>query len=121
MTERRGSSRCGWNAADYSNGLNLFGVLPERRPIVVGSYVNHALILGRDVFVTGPMYVEHYDLDGGKGAGGRPDMEMMRQAMSEMTRFYAGPRPRDAPAASARAQYIRTAGRKRHERGRFSQ
>ena len=87
--------RCGWNSADYSNGLNLFGALPHRRPIVVGSYVDHALILGRDVFVTGPMYTEHYDLDGGKGGGGRPDMEMLRQAMSEMTRFYGGPQPRD--------------------------
>ncbi len=111
--------QCGWNAADYSNGLNLFGPLPERRPIVVASYVNHALILGNDVFVTGPMYVQRYDLDGKKTSGSSPDMKMMRQAMAEMTRFYApmnmpGLVPHAAPRTPATAQLPTTAPRNEH-------
>ena len=51
-----------WNTREYSNGFNLFGQLPERRPIVVASYIHHALILGEKVFVVWPMYVQRYDL-----------------------------------------------------------
>ncbi len=60
---------------------------------MVGSYVDHALILGNDVFVSGPMHVEHYDLDGKKTGAARPDARMMRQAVDEMTRFYRTTRP----------------------------
>jgi membrane-anchored protein YejM (alkaline phosphatase superfamily) len=90
---------CGWNTRDYSNGFNLFRRLPERRPIVVASYIHHALILGDKVFVVWPMYVQRYDLTGRKTVTGWPDSQMSRAAMEEITRFYApmGPSAR-APA-----------------------
>ena len=84
--------QCGWNTRDYSNGFNLFGALPERRPIVVGSYVNHALIVDRNVFVTAPMYVQRYDLDGVKATAEWPDATMMRWALDDLTRFYGADR-----------------------------
>ena len=89
--------QCGWNTRAYSNGFNLFGQLPERRPIVVASYIHHALILGEKVFVVWPMYVQRYLLDGRKSVTGWPDAQMSRTAMEEITRFYAPTRP-SAPA-----------------------
>jgi uncharacterized protein len=90
---------CGWNTQEYSNGFNLFGPLPERRPIVVASYIHHALILGGKVFVVWPMYVQRYDLNGRKNVTGWPDAQMTRAAMEEITRFYAPMRP-SAPVST---------------------
>jgi membrane-anchored protein YejM (alkaline phosphatase superfamily) len=92
--------QCGWNTREYSNGFNLFGRLPERRPIVVASYIHHALILGDKVFVVWPMYVQRYDLNGRKTVTGWPDAQMARAAMEEITRFYAPMRP-SAPVSVA--------------------
>lgn len=94
--------QCGWNARDYSNGVNLFGPIPERRPIMVGSYVQHALILGDQVFVVWPMYVQRYDLRGRKTVTGWPEAQMMRALQEEMTRFYgAAQTPSAPPTATA--------------------
>jgi hypothetical protein len=79
---------CGQNVKDYSNGLNLFGPLPERRPVVVSSYVNHALILGDEVFVSWPMYMQRYKLDGSKENVGWPAGDLLNQALTEMSVFY---------------------------------
>jgi membrane-anchored protein YejM (alkaline phosphatase superfamily) len=81
---------CGQATSDYSNGLNLFGPLPELRPVVVASYVNHALILGEDVFVSWPLYMQRYKLDGSKGEVGWPSGDLLREAMDGMSRFYGG-------------------------------
>lgn len=91
---------CGSNTRDYSNGVNLFGQLPKKRPIVVASYIHHALILGDKVFVVWPMYVQRYDLTGKKTVTGWPDGEMMHEAMEGITRFYA-PARQDTPATPA--------------------
>jgi membrane-anchored protein YejM (alkaline phosphatase superfamily) len=93
--------QCGWNTHDYSNGFNLFAPLPEHRPIVVASYIHHALILGDKVFVVWPMYVQRYDLSGRKTVTGWPDAQMMRTAMEEITRFYAPAQPSAPVTADA--------------------
>ncbi|HEU4994118.1 MAG TPA: sulfatase-like hydrolase/transferase [Gemmatimonadaceae bacterium] len=103
--------QCGWNARDYSNGLNLFGPLPERRPVVVASYAYHAMILDDNVFVTMPWSVERYDLNGRKTTAAWPDAAMMQQAVDEMTRFYvpsstglaASPKKQEAKAIPSHA------------------
>jgi uncharacterized protein len=92
--------QCGWNAGEYSNGVNLFRPLPARRPIVAASYIHHALILGDKVFVVWPMYVQRYNLKGQKTVNDWPDGQAMRTAMEEITRFYA-PTPRSTPATAA--------------------
>ncbi|HEY7236228.1 MAG TPA: sulfatase-like hydrolase/transferase, partial [Gemmatimonadaceae bacterium] len=81
--------QCGWNTHDYSNGVNLFGPIPRRRPIVVASYVHHSLIVGDKVFVVWPMYVQRYDQTGRRTVTGWPDAPMMQAALEEMSRFYA--------------------------------
>jgi uncharacterized protein len=79
---------CGQNVEDYSNGVNLFGPLPSLRPIIISSYVNHALIVGDDVFVTWPMYVQRYKLNGSKEKTGWPSNDLVLQAANEMGRFH---------------------------------
>ena len=73
----------------------------------MASYIHHALILGENVFVVWPMYVQRYDLNGRKTVTGWPDAQMTRAAMEEITRFYApmrpsGPAPPAAPTLAKR-------------------
>lgn len=74
---------CGNDVSDYSNGVNLFGPLPDRRAVVVSSYVNHAFILGDGVFVSWPLYMQRYKLDGSKDKVGWPT-----GPLKGMGRFY---------------------------------
>ena len=92
--------QCGWNTRDYSNGVNLFGPIPERRPIVVASYVHHAIILGNEVFVVWPMYIQRYDLGGRRTVTGWPDAQVMQALEEETTRFYGGAHPTPRHTAS---------------------
>ncbi len=81
---------CDRDARAYSNGLNLFGPLPNQRPVVVSSYVNHAFIFGDDVYAVFPMYVQRYTLYDVKvqPAGSHPNL--VRVALEEITRFSGG-------------------------------
>ena len=79
---------CGQNTRDYSNGLNLFGPLPDRRPVVVSSYINHALILGDEVFVSWPLYMQRYKLDGSRENVGWPSGDLLNEALKGMSLFY---------------------------------
>jgi len=82
--------QCGWNTRDYSNGVNLFGPIPERRPIVVASYIHHAIVVGDEVFVVWPMYIQRYDLTGKKTVRDWPDAQVLQALEEETTRFYGG-------------------------------
>jgi membrane-anchored protein YejM (alkaline phosphatase superfamily) len=84
---------CGWNSADYSNGLNLFTSLPPLRPVIVSSYATHALILGEDVFVTWPLHIQQYSLDGVSRPAAVPSASSLRDALNEMVLFRREPRP----------------------------
>jgi membrane-anchored protein YejM (alkaline phosphatase superfamily) len=79
---------CGRDVGDYSNGLNLFGPLPERRPVVSSSYNHPALILGDDVFVSMPLYMARYKLDGSSENVGWPAGDLLDQALTGMSLFY---------------------------------
>ncbi len=81
---------CGGAPEEYSNGVNLFGPLEETRPVVVSSYVNHALIVGDDVLVVWPMYVQRYKLDDIRKSADWPAPELVERALREMARFYGG-------------------------------
>ncbi|TMQ62203.1 MAG: DUF3413 domain-containing protein [Candidatus Eisenbacteria bacterium] len=76
---------------DFSNGYDLFRPLPKERPIVMTSYVNHAFMLGDDVFVVFPMYVQRYKVYDVKARAAPPSSELMRIAMEEVTRFNGQP------------------------------
>ena len=79
---------CGAPVGDYSNGLNLFGQLPADRPVVVCSYVNHAIVSGDNVFVVYPMYVQKYKLWDISEEAQPLDPAAARTAMDQMSRFY---------------------------------
>lgn len=83
---------CPADADAHSNGLNLFAPLDDVRPVVVSSYVNHALIVDDDVFVVWPMYVQRYKLDNLGAEAGWPDPVHLQRALREMARFYGGAR-----------------------------
>jgi membrane-anchored protein YejM (alkaline phosphatase superfamily) len=101
---------CGGEVRDYSNGLSLFGPLPERRPVVVSSYNHHALILGDDVFVSMPLYMQRYKLDGSTENVGWPAGDLLDQAVTGMSLFYGGKDAAD-PRGERRASAAVRAGR----------
>jgi membrane-anchored protein YejM (alkaline phosphatase superfamily) len=81
---------CGDDVRDYSNGRNLFGPLDEERPLVIGSYVNHALIMGDDVYAVHRTHVQTYKVRDIKAGAAAPRADLMEKAIEEMQRFYAG-------------------------------
>ena len=81
---------CDPDLRDVSNGMDLLGPLPPERPVVASSYVNHALILGDDVYSVFPMYVQRYRLDSVNRPAGRPRPDQLRDVMEEITRFRGG-------------------------------
>lgn len=79
---------CDADADAHSNGKNLFAPLEDVRPVVVSSYVNHALIVDDDVFVVWPMYVQRYKLHDVGAEAGSSDPAHLQRALREMARFY---------------------------------
>ncbi len=79
---------CATNVKDYSNGVNLFGPIPAERPLVISSYVNHAVVVADDVMVVFPMYVQKYKLNDIKAKAGLPPADRSQEAMIEMNRFF---------------------------------
>jgi membrane-anchored protein YejM (alkaline phosphatase superfamily) len=81
------------DAGDYSNGHNLFGPLDADRPVIVSSYINHAIVAGDNVYSVFPMYVQKYKLwDINQRADNIP-ADFARRAMEEMRRFFGGEPP----------------------------
>ena len=92
---------CGGDVRDYSNGRNLFGPLDGERPLVIGSYVNHAVIMGDDVYAVYPMYVQKYKVTDIKKGAAAPRVDLMKRAMEEMHRFYRAAEARQNMAKAA--------------------
>ena len=53
--------------------------------MVVSSYINHALILGDDVFVSWPLYMQRYKLDGSSDKVGWPAGDLLNEALTGMS------------------------------------
>ena len=75
----------------YTNGRNLFDTDETVRPLVIGSYFNHAFVIDDDVYEIFPMYTRKYKLDDVKGKASSPDPALLRSVMAEMNRFYESP------------------------------
>jgi membrane-anchored protein YejM (alkaline phosphatase superfamily) len=76
------------DTGDYANGRNLFGPAPGARPVVISSYINHAIVVNEDVYSVFPMYIQKYKLwDINASADALPP-DLARRAMDEMRRFY---------------------------------
>jgi membrane-anchored protein YejM (alkaline phosphatase superfamily) len=79
---------CTTDIRDYSNGRNLFDKPSDLRPIVVGGYVNHAFIIGDNVFEIYPMYTKKYKLYDITQKASRPSPDVLKMIMKEITRFF---------------------------------
>ncbi len=73
---------------DYSNGRSLFDDPADDRPLVIGSYFNHAFVIEDNVYVIFPFYTREYKLDDINVTAARPRADLVRTAMEEITRFY---------------------------------
>jgi membrane-anchored protein YejM (alkaline phosphatase superfamily) len=79
---------CAQETGDYSNGVNLFGSPIGARPIIVSSYINHAIVVNDDVYSVFPMYLQKYKLWDINGKADALPPDLAKQAMDEMRRFY---------------------------------
>ncbi|MDD4051699.1 MAG: sulfatase-like hydrolase/transferase, partial [candidate division Zixibacteria bacterium] len=73
---------------DYSNGRNLFKGSGEKRPLVVGSYVNHAIIIDDNVYEINPYHVKEYKLDDIRENALPPSPDMLIEIAEESGRFF---------------------------------
>ncbi|HDL02828.1 MAG TPA: DUF3413 domain-containing protein [candidate division Zixibacteria bacterium] len=73
---------------DYSNGRNLFEKPNGIRPIVVGSYVNHAFVIEDNVYEIYPMYTKKYKLDNIEEKASPPPPDILKKIMDEINHFY---------------------------------
>ena len=72
---------------DFSNGRNLFDETVSPRPLVIGSYVNHAFIFGDDVYEIWPMHTKKYKLYDVNIKASPPNPDMLKVVMEELNRF----------------------------------
>jgi membrane-anchored protein YejM (alkaline phosphatase superfamily) len=75
-------------ASSYSNGRNLFRSLSEDRVLVVGSNVNHAFIIGEDVYAVLPLHVRGYRLDDIGQLAGELRVDLLPATAEAMGRFF---------------------------------
>lgn len=80
--------QCAAPVRHYSNGYNLFAPVPAERPVVVASYINHAIVSGENVFVVYPMYVQKYRLWDINQKADAMTPEDAHRVMHEMSCFY---------------------------------
>ena len=71
----------------YSNGRNLFDPTDEIRPLVIGSYFNHAFVIGDNVYEIFPMFTRRYRLDDASAEAAPAPAALMRRVMEEMKCF----------------------------------
>jgi membrane-anchored protein YejM (alkaline phosphatase superfamily) len=79
---------CKNDVRDYSNGRNLFDKQEGIRPLVVGGYVNHAFVIGDNVYEIYPMYTKKYKLNDITKKASSPSPEAMSIIKEQINRFY---------------------------------
>jgi membrane-anchored protein YejM (alkaline phosphatase superfamily) len=79
---------CTTDIRDYSSGRNLFERPAGVRPIVIGSYVNHAFIIEDNVYEIYPMYTKKYKLFDIKLEATPPSPQGLKMLVDNISRFY---------------------------------
>lgn len=79
---------CSNDLQDYSNGVNLYDQSVEPRPYVVGSYVNHAFVIGDNVYEMSPIHAKSYKFHDITQEASAPDPAMLTRIVDEVSRFY---------------------------------
>ncbi len=72
----------------YCNGKNIFSLSNDIRPLVSASYVNHALIIGEDVFAVYPFSLKKYKVYDINGKVKIINQSLFREGVNEMNWFY---------------------------------
>jgi hypothetical protein len=72
---------------DFSNGCDLFDLPEEPRAFVVGGYVGHAFVMGDDVHVVYPMFLQSYKFGAIGEKAAPPSAELARRLLEETHRF----------------------------------
>jgi hypothetical protein len=78
---------CTSDIGEYANGRNLFDGMRDPRPLVIGSYVFHAFVLGDDVYEVLPSHTRKYKLDNIREEASPPNPDLLKTVMDEMNRF----------------------------------
>lgn len=73
---------------DYSSGRDLLDDGGFDRPFVVGSYFNHAFVIGDDVYDVGPTGTQEYKFGDIGAEGGDVDGRAIQRVRREMHSFY---------------------------------
>ncbi|MEW5925638.1 MAG: sulfatase-like hydrolase/transferase, partial [Candidatus Zixiibacteriota bacterium] len=80
---------CENDIEDYSNGRDLYNPPDGVRPIVIGSYVNHAFVIEDNVYEIYPMYTKKYKLDNIRAKEiPPPPPNVLKTIMDEINHFY---------------------------------
>ena len=72
---------------DYSNGQNLFRDFEPSRPMIVGGYVNHAIVIDDNVYEISPHYVKEYKLDNVESEADPPSQDRLSEIIEGKSRF----------------------------------
>lgn len=79
---------CSNDVADYSNGVNLYENISGLRPFVVGSYVNHAFVIGDNVYEMSPVHARSYKFYDITLDASTPPPQMLNRIVKEIGCFY---------------------------------
>ncbi len=79
---------CENDIQDYSNGRNLFDRQKGPRPFVIGSYFNHAFIIGDSVYEIYPLYTKKYKLGDIRLKVSRQRPDILKMILGEINCFY---------------------------------
>jgi membrane-anchored protein YejM (alkaline phosphatase superfamily) len=72
---------------DYSNGLSLFEDCKEIRPVVIGSYTNHAFVIENNVYEVYPVFTKAYKLDDIRSEVTAPPHQALKTLAEGISRF----------------------------------
>ena len=72
---------------DYSNGLSLFEDCKEIRPVVIGSYINHAFVIENNVYEVYPVFTKAYKLDDIRSEVTVPPNQALKTLAEGISRF----------------------------------
>jgi hypothetical protein len=79
---------CTNEISNYSGGRSLFEKPTGVRPLVIGSYVNHAIVIEDNVYEIYPLHTRKYKLHDIKSEASAPSREALMMLATEIGRFY---------------------------------
>jgi len=79
---------CTNDVSDYSNGQDLYDLDIESRPLVIGSYINHAFVIDSSVYEIYPIQTKSYSIYDINAKVSKPPFVKVKTLFDEISRFY---------------------------------